>query len=400
MKIAVFSYCFAPYEFGGGERSTRLLSIGLSKLGHKILILSISPASNHIGYDNIDGLDVYRGKLDNLYYHPQCRPNVIMRTLWHAYNQSGFYAYRDFIKVLNRFSPDIVLLSHFSGFSHSLINHVRQNVKVPFIYTGRDYSLIDMRTTCFRHGRIVVNDFVQKCSTIGRRKSARLIDWFVFNSKRTQEIHENVFPWMANRSSVIYTDPPTEHVKERRFNNTPPKRVLILGKVSKEKGVLKAVKSIISEPELDVLLTVAGDGPDVKSLNDLCHIDSRISYVGKVKGSAKNQLLESADILIQPSEWEEPYPRVILEAFNNSCFVIATNIGGNSELVGANRGMLYDPSDVNGLTNSVRYALGNTSFVEGCLSNARYFLACNRENEASRLYAAIFQQLLERKLTA
>ena len=48
--------------------------------------------------------------------------------------------------------------------------------------------------------------------------------------------------------------------------------------------------------------------------------DNRIEFVGFLNEQQVSQLLQSADVLLCPSLWEEPFGRVVLDAYKNTLF--------------------------------------------------------------------------------
>ena len=61
--------------------------------------------------------------------------------------------------------------------------------------------------------------------------------------------------------------------------------------------------------------------------------DNRIEFVGFLNEQQVSQLLQSADVLLCPSLWEEPFGRVVLDAYKNAMPVICSNMGALPELV-------------------------------------------------------------------
>ncbi len=76
--------------------------------------------------------------------------------------------------------------------------------------------------------------------------------------------------------------------------------------------------------------------------------EQNITFVGKVSGEEKNQLISSASALIVPSTCRETFGMVVVEAFAFGKPVIASRIGGLQELVrDGETGLLVEPGDIN-----------------------------------------------------
>lgn len=104
--------------------------------------------------------------------------------------------------------------------------------------------------------------------------------------------------------------------------DTPPNgapHVLCLGRLSPEKGIdvlLEAWASVPLETMGNLRLVVAGDGPERTRLEAVArrlNVDSRVTFAGRVDGSAKQQLLHTAAFVAIPSR-RDAMTLVALEA--------------------------------------------------------------------------------------
>jgi glycosyltransferase involved in cell wall biosynthesis len=81
-------------------------------------------------------------------------------------------------------------------------------------------------------------------------------------------------------------------------------------------------------------------------------------------------IFQKIDVLVVPSLWPENSPLVIHEAFLTRTPVIASRIGGISEIVtdGVN-GLLFNPGDVNELKEKMQYLIDNPDIIERLRAN-------------------------------
>ncbi len=394
LRIALISYCYFPHEFGGGERSTRLLAQALASRGCDVRVFSVAPTLAEEGWMEVDGIPVFRVPLDHPYYYPVARPTPLEKVRWHLANQFFGSRYREMIETLREFSPDVVHLSQFTGFSPNLIRELCANIPAPIVYSGRDYVLLDMRTLCFERGHIAINTLRQRLQTLRKRHWSRKIHSFLFNSSRTREIHETALPWIVGKSKVIHTDPPPGPVRMRAWTSQPRHRALIIGKLSEEKGVLQALRAIHASPDLPLEVMVAGTGPLLSDVQAICATDERFTYAGVVDGERKERLFLDADLLIQPSLWEEPYPRVIYEAFFHGLGVIATNIGGNAEMLGdGERGVLFSWNDPESFMRSLDFT--DKDAWHQRLERAREFVEKMQRESSADACLEVYRELVE-----
>jgi glycosyltransferase involved in cell wall biosynthesis len=75
--------------------------------------------------------------------------------------------------------------------------------------------------------------------------------------------------------------------------------------------------------------------------------------------------LESLDVLVVPSVWEENAPFVIREAFSQGVPVVASDLGGMAEMVEHDRnGLLFAPGDAGSLERALRRLLDEPGLLD------------------------------------
>lgn len=122
-----------------------------------------------------------------------------------------------------------------------------------------------------------------------------------------------------------------------------------MGRLHQQKGIdifLRAAKMVIEQlPQCRFL--VAGDGPQKKVLLELAvklKIQSQVKFVGWTK--TPGEFLSSLDLFVLASRWEG-MPNVILEAMSLRKPILATAVGGTTDLIEDGReGLLIGPDDV------------------------------------------------------
>lgn len=80
----------------------------------------------------------------------------------------------------------------------------------------------------------------------------------------------------------------------------------------------------------------------------------KVRLLGLVSAGDMPSVYAAADALVVPSVWNEPFPLVALEALAAGLPVIASNIGGLPEQVGAENGLLVAPGDEAGLQTALQ----------------------------------------------
>jgi glycosyltransferase involved in cell wall biosynthesis len=132
----------------------------------------------------------------------------------------------------------------------------------------------------------------------------------------------------------------------------------MVGRLSAEKGVDTALQAAGSS----LALTLIGDGPERNRLSR--RAGSSVRFAGTIEPDEVASALPSFRGVLVPSRCYEGQPRVILEAFSAGVPVIASRIGGLTELVedGAN-GLLVEPDDVAGWRDAMERLMNDDEAV-------------------------------------
>jgi glycosyltransferase involved in cell wall biosynthesis len=155
---------------------------------------------------------------------------------------------------------------------------------------------------------------------------------------------------------------------------TPPgSGALFLGRLDDAKGVgllLEAWKS--SGLGERTTLTIAGDGPERPRVEDAAGSLPGLVYLGAVPPNDVGSLYRAAAVVIVPSIWDEPFGLVAAEALSYGRPVVATRVGGLSELVDEGTGWLAEPR-ADDLARQMSAALHDRKCLMQRGANARRF---------------------------
>jgi glycosyltransferase involved in cell wall biosynthesis len=139
--------------------------------------------------------------------------------------------------------------------------------------------------------------------------------------------------------------------------------LLYAGRLVSEKGVdiaIKALEKLVVGLNLrQIRLGIAGsDSTDYESylrqLVTQLGLDEHVSFFGHVRGEEMPQLLRKFDVLLVPSTWQEPFSRMVLEGMSAGLVVVATPLGGTTEILNdGENGLLFAPGDSEDLAQKI-----------------------------------------------
>ena len=153
-----------------------------------------------------------------------------------------------------------------------------------------------------------------------------------------------------------------------------PRRPLQLGfcgVLSPWKGVHVLLDAVLSS-NADVELTIHGRTEEptfqtyIDELMQRAASDPRVRFAGAYDEADAPRIFADMDVLVVPSTWYENTPFVMLEAFAAGVPVIASDLGGLSEVVEADRnGVVFRAGDADDLRAAVERVAGDPSWFEG-----------------------------------
>jgi glycosyltransferase involved in cell wall biosynthesis len=148
-------------------------------------------------------------------------------------------------------------------------------------------------------------------------------------------------------------------------------------------------------PELK--LAIVGSGPQLAALQQYAREAGAADAVHFEPTTARvPQWLSSIDIFVLPS-LSEAFSNSLMEAMACGCCAVASNVGGNPELVKPGEtGLLFKPRDPDDLASALRTLIENPELRRGLAARGEAFLANFSIASAARRMGEIYTSLLVR----
>jgi glycosyltransferase involved in cell wall biosynthesis len=377
MRILFLSNYYPPYVLGGYELTCYEVAEQLKLRGHEIEVLTTrlpdKPNPSYILPSGTTGtvrvhrflhLEVESGcihtairlltsrkrleqesirRLDDLYL--TFKPDITM--VWGSYNLP-----RSVLAHLEQLQPDRILY-YFCDYwptlsnayliqlknppSNSYNSFTKRLLAKPFIYWLERKSTPQLQfkhTICVSKAlyRALTRSGVIKGPTSIIYRGIRIKDYLVVSRFKPRKIYDK------RRMQLIYA-----------------------GRLTPEKGIHTAIQALcrISTHDVSVTLDIFGRGDqryegELERLVKQHRLSSQVFFRGIVHYQEMPVTLSQYDALLFPSEWEEPFASIVLEAMAVGLPVIGTNTGGTGEvLFDGETGLVFPSGDADALAIQV-----------------------------------------------
>ena len=175
---------------------------------------------------------------------------------------------------------------------------------------------------------------------------------------------------------------------DRRYE----KQIIFAGRLSQEKGINLLLEISQKLPE-NLNLIILGSGPEEKKVQDLAKTQNNIHYLGYQSKEKTISLIRGSDVLIQPS-LNEGISSTLIEGMACKIPVIATNVGGNKELINNNQtGFLVDSNSQ--FLDKIEYVFSNKAELKTIKENAFVNVQQYDWKQVGRKYVELYNKLLD-----
>jgi len=410
MRILQVVHDFLPNAIGGTEIYTYALSKELSKHHEVYLFFKDTKINenNFIKKGYFDGLP-FLSVNPNKYFKNFPYFNLIKHSSYFFGNNKKI---DDIFKdLIEEFKPDIIHFQHLIGFSPNLIK-IAHEKKIPIVFTVHDYWLLcpkahlidnnlnicNIARDKFKCIKCLWNDGLYKFKKIKINHPKTYIEilknlakiilnylkrpyliFYIFYI-RPRAIHEiikksdlfispsyklknKLIEYGILKNKLIYLDLGIDDINFNNVKKTISKKIrfAFIGPVVSYKGIQVLLNAFdnIKDATLDIY------GPVINSKFKKFIKNKSIKFKGKFNHQELVEIFSNIDILIVPSICMENSPLVVREAFATKTPVVASDIGGLSEMVqNGKTGLLFKVGDSRDLFEKIRYFIDNPSEIK------------------------------------
>ncbi|MDJ0691881.1 MAG: glycosyltransferase family 4 protein [Xenococcaceae cyanobacterium MO_188.B32] len=315
------------------------------------------------------------------------------RTLLQSANP---WAFHRFSQVLSKFNPDVVHVRIFlTQLSPTILPLL---INIPTIYHVAWYRSIcplgtkrlsngemcqdSVGVTCYKNKCLPVHDWLPITFQMKLWK-----DWqHAFNLivANSHFVKKQLAIQGVNATEVVWNGIPSRQMCP---DLSPYPTVVFAGRLVREKGVnilIKAFCDVVRQIS-EAKLLIAGEGSeknDLLALTSDLELQDSITFLGHLSREEMEHVFKGAWVQVVPSQWQEPFGLVAAEAMMRGKPVIASNLGGLTEIVHNHKtGFLFKHDDIQELTSLIIKILSNSNLARNMGKAGREFALANFSEE-------------------
>ena len=234
------------------------------------------------------------------------------------------------------------------------------------------------------HGKTLAN--------ISRKYEKNALKW----ADAITVISKEAFDYYTNLGYNVFQVPNAIDISslETNVDKRYSKQVIFAGRLSHEKGIDSLI-SISQKLTDDIHLIILGAGPEEEKIKDLVKNHKNIHFFGYQNKNQTISLIRGSDILIHPS-LHEGISSTILESMACKTAIIASDVGGNRELIENNQnGIIIESHNIDSFVEQIINLFDNEQLRQLLVDNALKTVEKYNWNKIGNLYLDVYQSILD-----
>jgi glycosyltransferase involved in cell wall biosynthesis len=382
MALHVLMCCnfYPPFFVGGAEIIVHAQAKAMIQAGHRVTVFCARHDEAYLHYSITE--EIY----DTV---PVVRLYLNAANFALGNNFHNAEVDRQFTQVIDRINPDIIHLHNVAGLSLGMIS-VALARKIPAFLTVHDHWGFCFKNTRLKEGMEICQDF-SDCVTCAEQLSDRegKFDhvWLRndYLALQFSKLHGIISPSPYLAKAYISAGIPPEQMSVIS-NGVDVDRFLGLKQLDRSSITFTFVGHLGFHKGLAILLEALEHLHQAHVLGDLCQfnivgegnwgiqfsnfigrhqLDQAIKLWGKVDHDQVDRIYQQTDVLINCSIWPENEPVTILEAMAAGIPVVASDLGGNRNLIDDRiNGRLYEATSAKALAQVVLEIIADPSVLK------------------------------------
>ena len=354
-SVLIITPFFSP-NIGGVETHLDDLVDALDHKGHKVYVQTYSPLTTDC--------DSWKAK-------EKIGKNIFIRRHWwfgnDLFHKIEKYPLIDFLYItpyllfkvffFMLFNHKKIEIIHAQGFNATFIGVVlKKFFAFRLIASTHAIYELDKASKTAKLIKLIL-DKCDKVLCLSNASKLELVSFGISNSKIDRYKY-----WI----DLNYFKPMNKLLSREKHNLENKFTVLFVGRLIEKKGinVLLNVAKILN----NIQFVFIGDGPLELMLKQADTENKNIIFLGKKANKELVEFYNIADIFCIPSQYEEGFGRVVIEAIACGIPVVGSNKGGIKEALNQKVSLLVEPT-VENIKDSISYLYDNKDLLESLSKN-------------------------------
>lgn len=276
----------------------------------------------------------------------------------HAGGKINFSLIKDLMKQIKEFNPDIIHLSGLqsSGFHAVLAARLCRGNKILLAIRGSSRDAINLSHL----KRIVFGKIIEPITLILSHSFYTVCE--AMAKRDFIKLHSKNFIGVIHNSAPTFDRETFQKSNLKESYKIPNDNIVvaIVGRMVYDKGITFIAEAIKQMQDSDITFVFIGDGPVLDDLNTLLKKEIQTNNVILLgKRNDVTSILIECDIFLFAT-LHENLSNALLEACSVGLSIIATNVGGNPEVIKHNKnGILIPSKDSNSIVEAIIYLKNN-----------------------------------------
>ncbi len=334
-----------PPKSGGVGYYVRDLSRTLIDKGHDVTVITLQLSTTDLQHENLDGIVILRA--------PFLRVFPFRTTSLDFFIDRLFRSMEHMFTIIHCHTPIPLTVK--------TCLPVLTTVHTPLKVDGRHQEIIDFKSLGSKLITTIVAPYFEH-KLFNNSKQITAVSRMVAIELEEYGLFANGIPVIGNG------------VDEKMFvpsdnKNCIEKYVLYTGVLRARKGLFDLIKcaQIVCSKRKDVKFVICGKGPFLNRLQRYVYemgLQKNVALLGYVPRETLLKTYQNATVQVVPSHYEG-LPTVLLEAMSCGLPVVATDIGGNNEVISSGvNGLLVPPKNPNKMAQAILLLLDNPKMRE------------------------------------
>lgn len=352
MKILIFAEVYYPDVMGGGEFSTKQMTEGLAKRGHKVTVYCLGKENRA---DVINGVHIKRSYIKGVSEHflSLCKNNSSLATFTKLdkiirkypdlyLSKKSYKAYRS---IIIKERPDAVhTVSPMSYLGRINLWKAAYDLRIPISHVCRGPNLLEMN---FLGGRL---------DAYNRNRNAKASEYLTALAAPSRYMlasHNRAGIRGQRFNEVIYNAVNMKPITlTKEFIGEKENVVLYVGEISEKKGINTLIEAV--DGLVGVRLLLIGNG----EMADAIKRNGKTTVIDWMDRETLYGYMRKAKAVILPSKWNEPFGRILIEAIYNGTIAIGSDRGGIPEVLDFDGDYIFHGGDKDGLRGRIERVMG------------------------------------------